>query len=380
MKMVYELQLSNIEKKNKLFVISADSNYTFAINLLKKLRQMFPIKIDVLLPAEKQCADYEQVVSELKSYNLNPVETNLYLNHPALSRFFVSKEISQYADADILFLNDPAHVANWKQVARDVKIITYNHWICQFDKNVVPYFFRQVEGYYNADLVLTDSYAAKLLILRQLALLDFTLTGKITPKIKVLEPSVDIDLLDGYTFKPEFDNVILFNHRLSSFEEYQVNLKNFIKVLKSISKYFKKDALSIIFTNPSGYAINKLEEVSFKHQVKTLDRQSYIKLLKTRPITCAFFEHPRIWSIALAEANMFGSASVVPNHSAFLEMYPWSYPKFTNLDEAKEMLTKLLMDIEYRIKLSKAASKHQIENFSNVVIAKKLWNYIQKLQ
>jgi glycosyltransferase involved in cell wall biosynthesis len=108
---------------------------------------------------------------------------------------------------------------------------------------------------------------------------------------------------------------------------------------------------------------------------KTLPREEYISLLASRPLTCAFFEHRRMWSMSLGEANGFGSVSVIPWHSCFVEMYPENYKFFyapNNLDEAKKKLIFLLKNPDIRKEEGEKLKKIVLSKFSNKVIAKKV--------
>jgi len=358
-------------------MLDSDSNFTLALNLLKELKNY--AKITVLVPFQSQIDDGGKALEILKKYNLNLYEMK-YIPHPAESRFFVSIEDYKRALADIapdiIFCNDPAHVANWKQLCKDdTKIVTYNNWICflEYPKNKVPYFFRQVEGEYLADLVFYNSFAMLKVLMRQtqyIPLMDYS-------KFKILYPPVDEELVSQYQRKYFEKDLILFNHRLSTQVEYAENYKNFMAIVENIKEAYPP--LKVFFTNPSGYVIKKLHPWM---ECRTLPREEYVSALATRPLTCAFFEHERMWSLSLVEANAFGSVSVIPQHSCFLEMYPEDYKYFYkpgNLAEARDKLIFLLKRPDIRLEEGEKLKEFVLSHFSNKVVAKETYLMLKEL-
>jgi hypothetical protein len=137
--------------------------------------------------------------------------------------------------------------------------------------------------------------------------------------------------------------------------------------------------LKVLFTNPSGYKVKGLESWM---KCKTLSREEYVSILASKPLTCAFFGYKRMWSMSLGEANGFGSVSVVPRHSCFLEMYPQNYKYFfgpDNLNEAKEKLIFLLKHPNVRLKEGERLKKFVLSKFSNKVLAKKAYIALKNL-
>ena len=379
MKILYEPQLSSISKIHPgKIMLDSDSNFTFALNLLKELKNY--ADITVLAPLPSQLENRKKPVEILKKYNLNLYEIE-FVPHPAESRFFVSREDYKQALADtspdIIFCNDPAHVANWKQLCKDdAKIVTYNHWICflEYPKNRVPYFFRQVEGEYLADLVFCNSLTMLNALMRQTQYIP----GIDYSKFKILYPSVDEEIVMQHQQKKFEEDLVVFNHRLSTQEEYAKNLQNFMSVVKNIKNNVYPQ-LKVLFTNPSGYEIKNLEPWM---ECKTLLREKYVSVLASRPLTCAFFSHERMWSMSLGEANGFGSVSVVPHHSCFLEMYPENYKYFfepDNLSEARDKLVFLLKHPDVRLQEGEELQKFVLSKFSNKVIAKQTYVMLKNL-
>jgi len=378
MKILYELQLSSVNKKSGKIMMDSDSNFAFALNLLKELKNYATIFI--LIPLSSQIEDNNEAVGILKKYNLKPYELK-FIPHPAESRFFVSiedyKEALNHISPDIIFCNDPTHVANWKQLCEDnIKIVTYNHWICflEYPKNKVPYFFRQVEGEYLADLVFCNSSTQLLALMYQTRFIPNINYSK----FKILYPPVDEETVKRFQNNNKFErNLILFNHRLSSQIEYAENFQNFMKIIYKIKK--SHPDLEVWFTNPTGYIFERSEPWM---RFKTLNREEYVSLLSCKPLTCAFFEKERMWSMSLSEANAFGGVSVVPYHSCFVEMYPNNYNFFfrnNNLDEAAEKIITLLKDVELRIREGEKLQRFVLANFSNKIIAKKVYKMLSNL-
>lgn len=378
MRILYELQLSSISKVHPgKIMLDSDSNFTFALNLLKELKNY--ADIFVLVPLSSQVESGEKSIETLKKYNLNPYEIK-FIPHPAESRFFVSIEDYKQALAnvspDVIFCNDPAHVANWKQLCKDdTKIVAYNHWICflEYPKNRVPYFFRQIEGEYLADLVFCNSSAMVSALMHQTRFIP----NMNYSKFKILYPSVDEETIMQYQGEKFEKNLILFNHRLSTQEEYMENFQNFMSIVADVKSVCSR--LKVLFTNPSGYKVKGLESWM---KCKTLSREEYVSILASKPLTCAFFGYKRMWSMSLGEANGFGSVSVVPRHSCFLEMYPQNYKYFfgpDNLNEAKEKLIFLLKHPNVRLKEGERLKKFVLSKFSNKVLAKKAYIALKNL-
>ena len=255
--------------------------------------------------------------------------------------------------------------------------MTYNHWLCFLEapKNRVPYFFRQCEGEYLADLVLCNSLTQRDALVQQTRCIP----SMNYLKFKVLEPPVDEDLIIQYTSASDkFEqDLILFNHRLSLQSEYAENLRNFAAIIDTVKDAYP--GLRVLFTNPSGYEIKDLKPWM---QCTTLPRKDYIELLAAKPLTCGLFSSKRMWSMSLSESNAFGGLSVVPSHSCFLEMYPINYQYFFsggNLGEARDKLIFLLKNPEVRIEHGKRLQNFVVKHFSNKIKAREVYKMLKDL-
>lgn len=379
MNILWEPQFSSTDKQTGLLKVESDSNFVFALNLLKAFTQY--ADITMMMPRAYQLAADDSAFKLLRTAGVELLTSNFEIS-PAVARFFPSRinmgSALRNVDVDFIFCNDPMHVANWRQLT-NVPIVTYNHWVCSLNapKNNPLYAFRQVEGYYLADLVLCNSDAHLMMIQQQVrALCNRALGQKLISKVKTLPPSIDEDICAQPV--GEMTSTILFNHRLSSFSEYAINRQRFFEVLTALrrDKLFECD---VVVTNPSGYDVRALNLPEYV-KVCSFSRDEYLQFLATRPITCAFYEQPRAWSMSLSEANALGSASVVPAHSAFLEMYPKTYSGlFREPSEARDMLKALIADQDERQLWGAEAQKYQLEHFSNKVLAQKLKEMIEEI-
>lgn len=371
-KILWELQLSSIDKTTGKF-LQSDSNITF------------------LLGFEKGCKSFAEItpicpkdVSEFLSGYFDNIFIQQF-EDPHLSRFKFNPsdwyDILK-SDFDVVFLNDPCHVAPvkllLKRLNKSVPIITCNHWI-DFEKNRFdpPLFYRQIEGQSLADLVVVDSIAAKELVLQQ-----FKAIGSIDVRVEVLYPPA---------FAPSFDevkraknielpteNLLLYNNRLSSIPEYSRALERLIECCNILNR--KGLEINCVFTNPSGYP--KVVEESIARRLKQNAIfvrwnywQYYNALYKFQFLAAAFFDVPRIWSIALSDAACLGNAVIAPNHSCFKEMFNDEH-LFNNVNEAADLIYDAFTDEE---RFEKLKARDFGVRFSPYIIGKKFKMLLEDL-
>ncbi|MHA1333240.1 MAG: hypothetical protein ACTSPL_04095 [Candidatus Odinarchaeia archaeon] len=339
-KILWEPQISSIDKRTGKF-LESDSNVSFMLRMIEATRSF--AEIHPIIPS-----DLHRLIlrKNVKTYYIMQFEKD-----PMRSRFLFDKDfwetVLKLNDYNLIFLNDPTHVAQVKCILKklhlDVPIATYNHWIARSGdlKFEVSPIMRQIEGQIYADIIFTNSEAAKRMILEQM----LSSPIRISPdKIKILPPPAPkIKRREKRNSGPIF----LYNNRLSFVYEYQVSLHNFILILKNLKT--ENVEFKVIFTNPSGYSKRQLEEmlrdVPMQYEVSLMrDYEQYYNFIaNNKCVSGVFFNHERIWSISLLDVAMGYNPIIAPSHSCFKEMFREELC-YKSLSEAEKTIKMLFTD------------------------------------
>ena len=307
-------QLSFRNAKNELDPIK-DSNYVFCTNLMKALK-------------------FEGHECEL----ILPGEYDIFVNNPFYSRFVfnfdAAEKLIKDKNPDIIFENEPTKVMCWNALRfnkkLNFKVFTYNHWLDTIVDRKVPcdsltYMYRQFEGHLYADKSGFNSHFAIDLFLtnaQKLFVADF---DKLVGKLYKLPPFVDAEEMNEFVDNKKQD-FILFNHRLSTLDYYNVQVNNLVRVLKSSSFLRSK---KIVFTNPTSKdadsLIVQLKEMGMKYEFVSLDkRRDYIELCSKANLGFCLFEHPGMWTISALEVGYYAPV-IGLFHSGYAECIDKKY-------------------------------------------------------
>ena len=314
-------QLSFRNAKGELDPIK-DSNYVFNINLLKGIR-------------------WEGHECEL----ILPGEYDIFVNNPFYSRFVFNFEAAEQLikdkNPDIILENEPTKVMCWNALKfnkkLNFKVYTYNHWLDTMMDRKVPcdyltYMYRQFEGHLYADKSGFNSNFASNLFLKNTSQLFITDLDKLSQKLYKLPPFTDVEEMDEHLNNKKED-FILFNHRLSTLDYYNTQVKNLIWLLHT-NKFLQSK--KIIFTNPTAKdsitLIEQLNSLGMKYEFVSLDkRRDYLELCSKANLGFCLFEHPGMWTISALEVGYYAPVLGL-FHSGYAECLDRTY-SFNTMDE-----------------------------------------------
>lgn len=398
MKILWNLQLSAIDKNTKTFLIEKDSTFSICENVIKAFyNKHYDFSHVILLPSN--------------SYQVSPLPNSIF---ETSSNYITSVFSSRYQwdincfskillkhHPDIIWENNPSLVNNWKTLLYELnmldkcKIITYNSWIDsdKFPKidRRCPYAIRQFEGAMLSDLCLCNSNEAKQQIIKHTAADFFSpqTIEKYQSKIQICAPFVEEkDILKHETTKPKDHVAIVYNHRLSSLPYYADGYNIFCKLINNISNRVFKLPIKIYFTDVSG-KLTTVTDIPIEKSknieiilAKNLTKEDYYKLLWQTHICAALFkeENGGAWSISLADGILTKNAILVPNHSGYKEMvdpnFKWLINTF-DIESLSNTLYNLIENEELRHINSTQAFTYFLNNFSSDVLSSKLFNLIK---
>lgn len=351
MKILFDLQLSFIDKLTNKFKVDNDSNYNFTKNAILGLYELdSTIEFGLVLPPISDIED----TRFFDGSNFLGANINFYFAHYEKdfirSRFdFPYNEIKSVIDKfkpDIIWTNDFCRVASYKLLQRNqrFKIVAYNHWIDNFIYPKVPsehtYLFRQVEGAYQADYAVFNTNMGISLFMDGVHdIFTDKLSSIIAPKCKIVKPAFNFNYLENVKDYKQDIITVLFNHRLSPLPYYSSNFEQFKCVCNELIKSYN---FNVILTNPSGY---KMENIPSYMQVCNMPNYfEYLQFISSCHFAVGlFFDSPGTWSMSLAEAAACGLPLVLPNKPGYYDIVPRNYKYLcSNTDEATSMMKKLL--------------------------------------
>jgi len=345
-----DLQYSAIS--NGKFLVLSDSNFDVNFSFFKHLTKDF--RIIFTLPDDRDIFDSKSVIEKLNCAEIKPVFIERQLI-PFNERFNINlkgyEEAISVANPDVLYCNNPSTVAQLKLFAPKAKIITYNHWI---DSSLYPkdpnlqrkmsYNIRQCEGHLLSDYVfLNSNFAARMLIQALQENFNERMMDDVDEKIFIFPPTDVFEPIEKLPLKKYDSNIIVFNHRLSSFSYYQQNFEDCFSVIQSLSADYH-----LACTDSSGKGIPK--SADFTTYLGTLSDENLNKALWESSVHLSLFRFGNggMWSISIMRAIKNLNAIILPNHSGYKEMVPPNYPGLVeNTDMAIDVL-KAFKNLDFR--------------------------------
>src|SRR5579859_7112344 len=210
MKLLWNLQLSSVDATTGKIAITSDSNWHFTKNCIKALSDM---EHTVLIPQHESVLDLKEFIEQASTLKVNWKYKRTSSPYGVFSsrQDWNSDEMKEILSEGhyLVWENNPSLVMNWytaaKELGRNIKVITYNHWIdnSKYQKvdPSITYQFRQHEAYYAAKKVGFNSEFG-----RQIALEGYNDDKIWSPKAKsileyksfVLPPIVNQQEIDSY--------------------------------------------------------------------------------------------------------------------------------------------------------------------------------------
>ena len=377
-RLLYDLQLSFINKATGKFMVEQDSNFNFCRGIEKNLNKNFQdTSMYVLTPARYQAEEF----THLEFASEIPIEYNADVFASRFTDFADMKQLKDTIDwikPDVIWTNDMTRVPAYK-LFTDAKIIAYNHWI---DNRIMPkisedktYVFRQAEGAWKSDLPLLNSQFGCNFFIS--GLYDFIEGGEIIPQIRsklyAIPPLVDIA---NAVKSPKFERpTIMFNHRMSSLPYYKKNFDAFVTACEYLKKFCDFD---VILTNPSGYALSELPK--YMKVVTTNSYAEYLKVLsKCWLCVAAFFESYGTWSMSVTDAILANTVVMLPNKFGYPEMVKPGYEYLCDNDAALQSKLRIFItyfDIAGAEKTAEENLKFAAENYSTKTKFEKLQAFL----
>ena len=402
-KILYNLQLSAIDKTTKEFLIFKDSNFSVFYNIANSFNKFFKDEFEFicLIPAETSAS----ILS--RDYNLpNVVYVPIAMNCKDLYSLRFNWDAKRMTDLvleykpDIIWENQPSLVNNWRAIltwhklVNEIKIITYNHWIDVDRYSKVEreslYGIRQSEAAMLSDLYLCNSLEARNQIWEMIE--ENLSIKRYTPIVNVysLAPFIDdehtYEILRSARINETNKIKIVYNHRLSEFPYYKDGFNLFMKVIEELKKDNDLNGFSIriIFTDASE-KLQSREELPVKDSPnirlelrKGMNKAAYYNFLVSCDIGVGTFTpNGGCWSISLAETILMKIATIVPNHSGYKEMVPSNYPLLVipTVEDVTGNLKKLILNQSFRENCIIEAYNYYVEHYSS----EKLTKYLRSL-
>ena len=351
MKILFDLQLSFVDKATNLFKVDSDSNFNFTKNAITGILNLDPtIEIGLILPPSKMMygSNYDlvsQMPANVKYYRA-PYHTD-YLKSRFLFPYAEVIEIVDDFAPDVVWTNDFARVEYYLLAKRDTsaafKVVAYNHWI---DNTIYPkvdsqytYIYRQLEGAMQADLIMFNTLYGLKFFLNGLTASNLTPDGLRWQYTLALPPLLDCEAIRSMASPVKFEEPsIIFNHRMSSLNYYSDNFQNFFQACESLQVEYP---FKVYCTNPSGY---NLELPEYMEGVSLEKYEDYINFISKCHIGVGFFlEGHGQWSMSLAELAVLGIPFIIPNMFGYPSLVPPYYPYlFNSFSEGEECLRELL--------------------------------------
>lgn len=401
MHILWQLQLSSVDTSGKLLV-DQDSNWSFARNIINGLMSITnDIKISILFPNTTQVGPkvFGNIEASFKKYGgrvkLFPFryDTNVFS-----SRFSFDFELTidmcktvegHVGPIDVVWINDPSLVMNWKVVFNELgirpKIVSYNHWIDneQFPKTngYFNYTLRQIEGVIHSDLHLLNSkYASEMLIssFNQYNMEHSYPYHKVHDIPNILDVKFYTD--NKLSWSPVTGRFkIIYNHRISSMSYYKEAFDDFIEVCDSLA-----DAgyvFNVVLTNPSGKNL-RIDRTYV--EVKTgLSYIDYLREICSAHIVASSFRpgNGGMWSSSIMEGLALGVPTLVPKHSGYVEMAPHDYNGlFVSKADLFSKIKMLMNSIEFMANLSRTGFTFTRKNLSPEVVCTKLVSLLEGIK
>ena len=389
MKILFDLQLSFIDKKTGKFKLDCDSNFNFTKNVILGFKQLDKdIQIGLILP-DKETSECD---AEFYS-NLENIVDLFFVKYPSnfitsrfIFPFYELKDVINKYQPDFMWTNDFCRVPMYKCVINELnyefKIIAYNHWIDNFmypkvDANYT-YFFSQIDGAFKADYILFNTQRGIDIFVEGLEdKFNYDFCWQISSKSYIVNPAFDFNVLkDINRNKFKFNTkTILFNHRLSTLFYYKSNFKYLRQMCDRLQNIYKFD---VILTNPSGYIYSDLP--SYMKSVNVPDYLEYLSLISSCDICVGFFfDSPGTWSMSLAEAAAIGIPLVLPNKSGYKEIVPCNYEFLADSfeDAVKKVEELLLLNSQERKDIGKKLSLYAYNTYSPVNAIKSFYEVME---
>lgn len=317
-KLLFDLQISSFATDGTPKVRS-DSNFLFTQAIIKGLKAAMP--------------GFECAIMLDGNWPWNIAKELPHVNHfftcqyggTEQSRYFVdldvAKNIKRY-QPDIIWTNDPCRVGAYRAVFQG-PIVAYNHWIDNpLDAKMGPkntYFFRQLEAYFKADLLLFNSnFGIKFFLdgIKEAVGSSPTWMERHyhAARLGFVNPPQSTDLLLKASKRATFSDVptIAFNHRLSSAPQYNTNAVHLERLMDHLDENDFK--YLVLVSNPSG----KAHDLTNRKNVVNIHNdnyEEYVDSLSRAWYQVNFFEYPGQWSMAMAEALCLGTTVIYPRES-----------------------------------------------------------------
>lgn len=398
-KILYNLQLSAVERFTGKFLLEKDSNYSVFINAVKAFNLEFEdVEHYCIIPKVNQVAG-DKYYTGVKHIN--------YVRARKTPRVFSSRyhwdademaKIIEQIRPNVIWENNPTLVNNWKTLLLElgfinsIKVVTYNHWV---DSNKYPkidrrclYTIRQAEGLLLSDLYMVNSNFVKNQVLEAFGETFQIYAKSIEDKIFVFPPLLDEYQIVGIgAIHPKMmkrDTVrIIYNHRLSSLPYYNDAYQLFLSGLKEFDRMMKEYnwgvKIIVTFTDASG-KLKTRRDIKFKNtdRIKIvlkggMDKIDYLKELVKSDVCVATFKEDNGggWSISLAEAILADCRIVAPRHSGYAEMLP---EKFDGLiDQLTPNGIGVAIYNAIKAPYSDLVKKHYMNNFNAAKLITQLY-------
>jgi hypothetical protein len=320
-----------IDKISKRFYFYKDSGFLYTRQLLSSFPKDY--RFTWVVPEQvfkKNEQDWFHQAHPNIDFIYYPYPTSIHRNRYDFSGRHILDALPYSCDIDFIINNQPEVTGNLRVLFDTAKrerpiIINYYHWIdCdesrKFGEDLGGYFYRQIEGFINADFsAFHNEYAWNLF--KKEYLLRF---GNVGSDFKELDESKVLHFRPAATkFGSEsfdltsFNNkkIILFNHRLNQTTKW----KDVVKACDEI--YKNRQDFVLWITDAANKESSRIaKQYPFIH-IQQMDFKNYGYLMQNSHIAICNHEGYSTWNMAALDSIYNNCYTLIPKREVYLDMF-----------------------------------------------------------
>ena len=345
------LQLSVVDDKKNIFKNTRDSNWRYAINLVKSIRtNLSDIKCNFVFLIPENIENIGELARNNIDYIYIPYSIDVFGTRFNFD-FDKMCDIIKKVKPDFIFNNIPSLSRNIKAVIHQSnsksKLLTFMHWLDTVNDRKVPknisYMYRQIESAICSDLYIFNSnFAIKEFLDNSKKIVNEKIIDSFKNKLIKMPPIIDEGMFKKLYVDRHKVFTFFFNHRLSRLKQYQESYTDFFDLIDNITKD-PKYIINVIVTDKTRAHRIKSPNIG---TVKGLDNYiEYSRELLKCHCNTNLFHYSAMWSMSFAESLLAGISTFIPDHSGYQELVPvGSNLLFSSRKELEEKIKLLYND------------------------------------
>lgn len=361
MRILWVPQISSKSINGEL-LLNTDSNMSFFLNLMQS---EFGRCNDVYVAFEYKIPDkFKGMIfaSGVKGIFENDERkfTNAYTERFGFDVEYFEK-INSLTHFDVVFVNEPTKVIALKNVFKNVKVVSYCHWLAMDNMKEIE--LRQIEGIIASDIAFFNSNYVITRIFDRYKKLDNIENAEM---IKI-QPSY---VGNECSIKENAKMNIIYNHRLSSDGYYKKAFESLLYVMDNLKEKIKGKDIempTVYLTNPSGKALPKEYERPYLKEISLVTKEEYNEFLSSNEILIhlnTFFDSKGMWSMSTVDAACTGNICLLPYKFGYAEIFNSSFAGYC-INE-KDMARKLYKLLKHKKIEKYATDSYKVSKSENV--------------